>query len=387
MRIILVLSLIFICSCQENTGEGVSGINHQAEAPEYTLDVPEVHSLSMTFAGDIMAHDKNYRMKDYNDIYTGVLDVLKNDDISFGNLEFVVDENRPYMTYPRFNVKRPYVEAAIKAGFDVFAMANNHTLDHDDDGVLATIESMELFKERDGIIYSGIHTNPKKVFEPVSFTHNGISVGFLSVAGFSNRGAGMQYMAHVYLPNKDKHDGFVETIKKIADKYDLFVLAVHYGTEHERDLEYPMTNLYSRLIDVGVDILWGHHPHVLQPAFMPIGPDGMRKLIIHSNGNFVSSMHSMVRDNMPTHRGAYTGDSALYQVNAVMRGNAVEITTADPLLISNYKDPVKGTIVDRLHTLAETKLAGNWQNYFKERITLMEGEAPVFRESRNAVSP
>ena len=64
----------------------------------------------------IMAHNENFRMKDYNKIYTDILNITQNDDLTFCNLETPVDNSIPYETYPTFNVQSPYLEAAVNAG-------------------------------------------------------------------------------------------------------------------------------------------------------------------------------------------------------------------------------------------------------------------------------
>ena len=89
----------------------------------------DISELVLSFSGDIMAHDVNFKMKDYNRIYDDVRDILLNDDLSFGNVETPVCEERPLSTFPCFNIHKDYLKAAIDGGFDVFSFANNHTND------------------------------------------------------------------------------------------------------------------------------------------------------------------------------------------------------------------------------------------------------------------
>ena len=84
-------------------------------------------SLSLSFLGDLMAHIENFRIEDYSVVYEDIRPILISDDLTFSNLETPVDEKLPYKGYPRFNIHKEYVQAAINAGIDVFPLANNHS--------------------------------------------------------------------------------------------------------------------------------------------------------------------------------------------------------------------------------------------------------------------
>ena len=102
------------------TEEGEPHPHHTPPAP------PTPSRLRLTFGGDIMAHIENFRMADYSMIYADIEEIIKNDDLSFANLETPVHGGRPYESYPTFNVQPPYAQAAIDAGFDVFSLAFFH---------------------------------------------------------------------------------------------------------------------------------------------------------------------------------------------------------------------------------------------------------------------
>ena len=55
-------------------------------------------SLRLSFVGDLMAHNVNYEMKDYDRIYDGIRDLFLLDDLTFANLEIVIDPSRPRTT-------------------------------------------------------------------------------------------------------------------------------------------------------------------------------------------------------------------------------------------------------------------------------------------------
>ena len=99
-----------------------------------------------------MAHTNVTRMKDFSLIYEDILDITQKDDLTFTNLETPIMNNLDYENYPNFNVKDEYPKAAIKAGFDVFSLANNHTNDQGLEGIKSTRNFFEKI-----ITFSQVH--------------------------------------------------------------------------------------------------------------------------------------------------------------------------------------------------------------------------------------
>jgi poly-gamma-glutamate capsule biosynthesis protein CapA/YwtB (metallophosphatase superfamily) len=178
---VMVFSLVFlpILSAQEPTEEQMKV--REGVGPDI---------LTLTFSGDIMAHDNNFKMKDFNEIYQDVREVLLADDLSFGNLEFAVDPTLPYSTYPRFNVHPAYVEAAIQGGFDVFTMANNHSNDQFASGMRNGRQAMRRLQEKYPIAFTGIHDQPLRGggfadWEMLVLEKKGLKIGFIGMTALS----------------------------------------------------------------------------------------------------------------------------------------------------------------------------------------------------------
>ena len=103
-----------------------------------------------------MMHAVNHVTADYRDIYRDVETLLRDDDLTFANLEFPVDPGRPYGDFPRFNGTPAYLQAAVDAGIDAFSLANNHAFDGAEEGVLQTLRSLD----RAGALPAGRCTEP-----------------------------------------------------------------------------------------------------------------------------------------------------------------------------------------------------------------------------------
>jgi poly-gamma-glutamate capsule biosynthesis protein CapA/YwtB (metallophosphatase superfamily) len=301
--------------------------------------------LRLSFAGDLMAHPPNFRMSDYGRIYDAVEQVFHNDDLSFINLEFVVDPSRPMAGYPRFNVHRDYVLAAVEAGFDVFAFANNHITDYGTEGIRATRLQQHLiswYAARGAgrpLYFSGVRTVAGDGMDITEIIHEGWRIGYLSVTGILNHyydGADLVYLVPYW--NDDANESLRDLIRRESPRYDLFILAYHGGTEYWLEPNDGKWRLFNSLMDAGVDILWGHHPHVLQPIeFYPRG-DGRYGALMYSLGNFVSSQPSNLSPDDGSRRRAYTGDSVISRIEVVMTPTGADVRRIDPLAITHLRE-------------------------------------------------
>lgn len=99
---------------------------------------PRSKNLRLLFAGDIMAHTQNFSMADYSLIWDDIREQVSAADFSFANLESPVMEERPFESYPTFNMQPSYPAAALDAGFNLISLANNHSNDQGSEGIKAT---------------------------------------------------------------------------------------------------------------------------------------------------------------------------------------------------------------------------------------------------------
>jgi poly-gamma-glutamate capsule biosynthesis protein CapA/YwtB (metallophosphatase superfamily) len=329
--------------------------------------------LECTFLGDIMAHNVNYRMKNYKLIYEGVKDILLTDDLSFANLEFPIVADSPYSTYPQFNVQPPYVDAAIKAGIEVFSLANNHATDQSDEGVLKTLAAILLLKEEAGgnLYYSGLRGNSKQTMMPETIYKNGIKIGFLALTQFLNIPQEQPFVYMVDYNNEEQVKELITLLLRITPHYDLFILSYHGGVEYAEQPDPKKVTFFKALIRAGVDIVYGHHPHVLQP-FEVITHNNSSKLIIYSMGNFISGQTWRVNPKDPYSMWANTGDSVLLKVTVEVRNSNAHIKKIQPIPISHYIKPDKDIVVRKLENLAAQSLYSSWSYYYKIRLSLMK---------------
>jgi poly-gamma-glutamate synthesis protein (capsule biosynthesis protein) len=357
----------------------------------WPLAASPVDTLTLTFVGDLMAHNVNYRMADYGRIYRAVETSLLSDDLTFANLEAVVDPSRPMSSYPQFNVHAHYVAAAIEAGVDVFSLANNHSYDWEAEGLQATLSSMRALSvaaaERGrSIWFGGISETAAEPLLPVEIRRGGWRIGYLALTEFSNTAADPQLLNLVDHHDPQEKEMLLARLREMTPRYDLFVLSYHGGVEYAKDASPAKKAFFRELLEAGVDIVHGHHPHVIQPC-EEVEHEGHTKLILYSTGNFISGQSWRARPEDPNDLWARTGDSMMFRVR-VRYGNpgpSVYSVSMEPAY--HYRDANNDVLIAPLHALASESPLVGWQGFFRRRLELAQDymRANPQRPPRNVV--
>ncbi len=326
--------------------------------------------LSLAFAGDIMAHPINYEHRPYSAIYEAVAPVLHASDLAFANLELTIDPGLPLAGWPRFAIHPDYVQASIAAGFNVFSDANNHINDYGTPGIESTYRVMEGFARTEDIHFSGIRPSPETPMRPVTIERQGFRIGFLAITEFLNYGLHSDLVNTVDYRDPTARERFISYLRSITGRYDLFILSVHGGIEYDLNPEPAKQEFFHEALEAGVSIVWCQHPHVLEP-WEVVTVDGLRRLIIYSNGNFISGQISEINPATPWVARSFTGDSAIFRVLVGRIDGKATVLSVDPLLISNYKNREGEMVVRPLAELASGGLPAPWSAYYRYRYEVM----------------
>lgn len=330
-------------------------------------------TFRLTFLGDIMAHEVNWRMADYRDIYRGVEDVLLSDDLTVANLEFPVDPTQPVSGYPFFNARPDYVRAAVEEGVDAFSVANNHAFDGREEGVFQTLRSIASVRAsaRRPVIFSGIRGNDKAPFLPVSLTVRGVRVGFVAVSQFLNEPDGGRYVNVVDYQDAGSAERFLSFVRDASPLFDLFIVSYHGDREYRQDPDPRKREFFHRVLESGAHIVYGHHPHVVQ-GFEVVRVGGSRRLALYSMGNFISGMTWGLDPAAP--EAAPTGESYLLSVDIARDREGVSVTRVEPIPIANYRNGRGEMVVGKLADLAggAGEVQPAWKAFFAGRLSLMD---------------
>ncbi len=335
--------------------------------------------LVLTFAGDIMAHDVNFNMRDYGMIYRDIRKILHSDDLTFANFETPVADALPMSTYPRFNVHQTYLDAAVAGGFNVFSLANNHTNDHGRPGMEGTLEAVHKLPK--GIVANGIRETDAHPLVPVVIKKKGWTIVFLAVTEILNSHDASLLRVQYSPPTSAGRKALNARIEQIATDHpeSLFILSLHTNEpEYVRTVSETKKRWFMELAKSGADIVWAHHPHVMQPWEL-VSVDGRDCLFMYSMGNFISGQRYRPDLENPGADREYTGDAVLLQVRIHTDSETGTMHSPEiiPLPVTNYRDPGHGMVVRRLSPGFIKSLPASLATYYRKRTALMNAYLPV----------
>ena len=278
--IILVFSLVVSGCLKQEVDVNISNLENNQDVKEEVDD----KSVVLRFGGDVMmtAYFKNYiDSKGVDYMWEDVRELIKSADYSIFNLETSVSL-RGKDTKPSgygFRSEPSTLEGLKNAGIDMVSLANNHVMDYGRDAFSDTITSLNEY----GIKHIGAGENLRDASKVIYEEINGVKVGFLAaseILGYESNKATDEKSGVYYLNRKDLSD-IKLIIKNAKNECDVLILVAHWDREYYDEPKSETVNMAHELIDSGVDIIIGHHPHVLQG--IEYYNDG---IIYYSTGNF-----------------------------------------------------------------------------------------------------
>jgi len=266
-------------------------------APEPPPPVPPpvtVNTLTLVATGDNLFHETiiNSSLKngvyDFTPIYSEVKSIIEKADLAFINQETVMGgANFGYSGYPAFNTPQSLAKAIADTGFDIVNHANNHAMDMGKAGLIATLD---LWDTIEGITVIGAR---KEGESARIITKNNISLGFLSYTyGLNGNVLPKDSPNLVSLINRSKMELEIDALRPLCD---FLIVSMHWGDEYMMEPGKAQTDLALFLAERGVDLIIGHHPHVLQRVQEINLEDGRKTVCFYSLGNFVSNQREKER--------------------------------------------------------------------------------------------
>lgn len=242
-----------------------------AETEEVTVSVetePKEERFLLTFVGDctLGSNPINYYApfgfiktvgEDWSYPFRNIGGYFLEDECSFANLEGALcDSGNPMQKKHTFRGPEAFVHILTENSVEAVTLANNHTLDYGSAAYDTTRETLDAagipYAERDSAV--------------VISTQNGLTIGLY----------GMVYY------KLDVEDMTREIAALRENGCELVIVAPHWGAEGSYQPTQEQIDVGHAAIDAGADIVWGSHPHVLQPIEEYNGG-----VIYYSLGNFV----------------------------------------------------------------------------------------------------
>ncbi|MEE0944076.1 MAG: CapA family protein [Clostridia bacterium] len=270
----------------------VAGGNAQEPSP--TPKEPVTTKVSFVGCGDNIIYKGNVidakelrieggRRYNFKPIYDEVSETVRNADIAFINQETVMcGDGYELSYYPNFNSPRDVGYDLLEVGYDVINIANNHMLDKGSEGLLRTIE---FWKSMDCLMIGG-YENESDFDTPRILEKNGIKIAFLSYT-YDTNGYRVSVNSEIKIPYIEDTD-IKRQVELAKANAEFVAVSVHWGEEGHMTPSDEQRRVAKLMADAGVDVIIGHHPHVIQPVEWITGAAGNKTLCVYSLGNFAA---------------------------------------------------------------------------------------------------
>lgn len=316
--------------------------------------VTKVSTATIYSVGDMLMHmsvvnaghnDATGEYDQFHRIFDYVTDYTTTADLMVGNLETTLagtDNGYQYNGYPNFNCPDGVIDGMKSVGFDVVLTANNHSYDTRTKGFNRTTRTIA---ER-GLDYLGTKMDPEEP-DYLIVDLNGISVGLMcytyetgtgnpntvALNGISLTEADSKL---VNTFNEKNLDAFYAEIsanlaQMEAKGVEATVLYLHWGWEYNLTPNTTQKTMAQELCDLGVDVIIGGHPHVVQPMELLTSTtdENHKTICLYSMGNAVSNQRLGNLSNVST---AHTEDGVMMRLTfAKYSDGTVIIESADVL--------------------------------------------------------
>lgn len=256
--------------------------------------------------GDLLCEGGMYNAGNYDGHYNFhscfryVKDLFKEVDWVIGNLETMICTEAPY-TGERYKINNKYhcnaptefLEALHYAGFDTFALSNNHNCDCGVKGIFETLDHLDRF----GFSHTGLFY-PESKKRVLLAEINGIHIALLSYSTWFNRNEtrftkkGQDEILNIFSEDKLVND--IRMARREGAEY--IIVYMHWGidAEYRHTESASQRELAQKVAEAGVDYIIGSHTHAVQRYDILITKDKRKVPVIYSIGNFATSEQATI---------------------------------------------------------------------------------------------
>lgn len=323
----VVLAVLVVCgfAVSGHITKNLDGETPTAQTETTTAPAEEttnmISRVSLVAVGDNLIHntlisagEQEDGTLDYTSFYANIKNDISSADVAVINQETILGGNTfEYTGYPTFNSPWEIGTAAIDAGFDIFTCATNHSLDKGYSGIE---QECKFFSEHPEVVHVGTNTSQEEYNSILYYEKNGIKFAILNYTYGTNGipiPEGREWC--VNMMDKDK---ITTDVKAARENADVVIVFPHWGTENSTEVSDYQREYVSLFSELGVDIVIGTHPHVLQPVeWVTNETTGKKMLVYYSLGNFISHQTSLKQ---------LCGGMAQIQIEK--KGDEVSITSA-----------------------------------------------------------
>lgn len=346
------------------------------EAPKQEKkEVKKEYHASFVGVGDALLHngvyidaatgkigDDGYQIYDFTEMFTYIKPLIEKYDLRFYNQETIIGgKNLGLSNYPLFNSPDEIGSDLVnKIGFNLVNTATNHTLDK---GTTGALYSANFWEKQENALMVGTNSSLEKRNTVVTKEINGITYALLGYTYGTNGipvPSGYEYLVNLYSDTQAKQD-----IEAVRDKVDVVMVSMHWGVEYTHIPTEEQKRQATYLASLGVDVIIGHHPHVIQPIEYIDDT-----LVIYSLGNFISA-----QDGVQKRVGMIAG----FDINKVVENGQTTIKIENPRadLLWTYHQYYKNFKIIPFSQLNDSLLPGYQQIYEQYKPIITEYDSNI----------
>lgn len=309
LTLILSFTIISCNSCNEPTTPTI------AEKEDTTISVLGAGDVLMHMEQVYSGYDSKTNTYNYDNFFTYVKNYVSTSDLAICNSETTyLGKGHNFSGYPKFNSPKEILNSIKNAGFDMVCSTHNHINDMGDKGIESTAK---LIKEA-GLDLLGIK-NTVKDKNYIVKDIKGVKIGITNYTYSTIDKNGYRYINGLPLSKEMEpkinlfSDSNIENdINNMKSTYDnmikdgaeFTIFYIHWGNEYQLQPSAQQEKLAGMLNSIGVNIIFGSHPHVVQPIrTLKNDTNGNETLVCYSLGNFISNQRFETMGNIKSEDG------------------------------------------------------------------------------------
>lgn len=251
-------------------GEPVPPFHPGTVTPRENPASKPANAFTVVATGDVLIHPALTEQaeedggggRDFKPLFAGIKPVIEAADLAICHMEVpIATADGPFEGYPLFYAPPEVAEAVAATGYDTCSTASNHTFDHGEEGARTTLDALDAAK----IGHTGSARTEQEANESLVTEVNGVKVGQVSFTFAYNQGTEEPAS---WAGNDDMTaDAVLDAAREArAAGAEVVIASLHWGIEDQHEPTAEQRSLAEEILaDPAVDLIVGHHAHVVQP--------------------------------------------------------------------------------------------------------------------------
>lgn len=384
-----VINAVFKTS--DNPGENISSQNSSSQQnnDNAASSKPTKKEITATVlnTGDILIHDnilwgaeQSDGSYDFSKLFKEAKSYITKADYAVANLEVTLGgtEAGNYRGYPGFNSPDSLLDYVKADGFDMLLTANNHCLDTGLAGLKRTVQQLKA-ENLDFLGTKETTDDPTYIVKDI----NGIKIGMVAYTYGTNSSASGAGSLINYFSSSNLNKFYTDAQSVIdsmkADGAEAIVFYMHWGNEYHTKPNTYQKAAAQQLCNMGVDVIVGGHPHVLQPVELIYAEGSDHTTVcLYSMGNSISNQR--ISEMTGLCETGHTEDGVLFNYTFTKNSDGeVSLTAVDiiPTWVDRY-----GTPRNYQYTMYPLETSDMAENYGLDADTVAKAKASYERTKK-----